>query len=284
MDRTLRTLLSSSLLVLGGAPSALANVETLPAGHADSVSRKGWAPLARAGPSTKLRLTVAVRQENLDELTRVLEKISDPDSEHYGKFLTAAEVDALVAPSEKNVARVAAWLRSAEGEDGGSVTTTTRNGDFLHVDTTVARAEKLLGNGATYMKYHHAASGKTITRLRLSSDGAASPDDGDAPYTLPDDIAPLVDFVAPTVTFPPVDATTPFRVASPQAKPVITPPKLRALANLTDNDVGKGTDGAGGPHVVKQGVASFLGPFYDPADLKGCAPSTTSLPLALTRS
>ena len=95
----MKILVSSALLLLEGIPHALANVETLPAGHADSILRKGWAPLARASPNTKLRLTVAVRQENLDELTRVLEKVSDPDSEQYGEFLTAAEVDALVAPS-----------------------------------------------------------------------------------------------------------------------------------------------------------------------------------------
>jgi tripeptidyl-peptidase I len=201
----------------------------------------------------------------------VLLAVSDPDSHAYGHFLSAEQVDALVAPSPDRVARVAAWLQGAGQGEG--VVSTTRNGDFLHVDTTVGRAEKLLGHGAEYLTYHHAATGKTITRLRLSGPPSASEEEEEgggaaAPYTLPEGIAPLVDFVAPTVTFPPVDATTPFRVASPQAKPVITPPKLRALANMTDADVGKGGSAATGKGAIKQGVASFLGQFYDPADLK----------------
>ena len=224
-------------LITCAALAARINVETLSVRHAESVANKGWTATARAAPSTMLQLTVALKQTNVEMLTATLYSVSDPDSPKYGEFLTRDEVHALTAPSAVTKSAVRAWLGSAAVE-------ATPSGDFVTLDTTVGVAEKLLS--AEYWTFTHAASGHTVTRLAAG-----------VTYTLPDSVAAAVDFVAPTTTFPSPRAAH----MSSAVKPAITPPRIRALANLTAADVGVGIGG------VKQGVASFLGQFYAKADL-----------------
>ena len=226
--------------------------ETLSAHHSESIARKGWEATAPADANSLIRLTVALRQENLEKLQTTLHDISDPDSTNYGKFLSHDEVNALVAPTDDTIHAVTTWLSQHAALE--TMFAATPNKDFLHVDLTVAKAEELLSG--KYWTYTHKETGRTIMRLAPGSK-----------YSLPDDVATAVDFVSPTLTFPP--ATTSIvrennKVASPDAKPAITPPRLRALANMTDADVGKGVSDATG---VKQGVASFLGQEYAAADL-----------------
>ena len=57
-------------------------------------------------------ITLAVRERNLDELRTVAHEVSDPRHERYGKFLSTAQIDALIAPSPADVVRVTDWLGS----------------------------------------------------------------------------------------------------------------------------------------------------------------------------
>jgi len=238
--------------------------ETLSPYHINSVKSKGWEATAPAPPTSSIRLTVALRQENVEQLTATLHDISNPDSPQYGQFLTQQQVNDLVAPTPATVETVTTWL-----SQHGALDTTfkaTPNKDFLHVDTTVAEAERLIKG--TYWTYTHQDTGRTITRLAP-----------DTKYELPDNVAAVVDFVGPTLTFPPPNHTPVVAKAqSVLAKADITPPRLRALANMTDADVGNGVNDKNG---VKQGVASFLGQEYATSDLlafrKKYALSTTAL-------
>ena len=219
--------------------------------HLDSVARKGYVATAPASPSASIRLTIALRQENLEKLTSTLHDISDPDSINYGQFLTNQEVNDLVAPSVETISKVTTWLSNNAAID--TTIEATPNKDFLHVDTTIAEAEQLI-NGK-YWTYTHKATGRTITRLAPGTK-----------YSLPEDVVSSIDFVGPTLTFPPISGIIKGTVASPEAKPSITPPRLRALANMTDTDIGKGPSSTD-KNAVKQGVASFLGQEYAAADL-----------------
>ena len=83
-------------------------------------------------------------------------------------------------------------------------------------------------------------------------------------HTLPAGVAPHVDFVTPTVVFPPTSTA----VASPPVKEEepsaafgdVTPAFLKKLYNITD--MGKGAD-------VKniQAIASFIGQYFNQEDL-----------------
>ena len=225
------------------ADSPRVAVESLSEEHAVSVGRKGWTVTRRAPKSAPLRLTVALKQSNVEKLTALLHAVSDPESPAYGEFLSRDEVNDLTAPSADTKEAVRAWL-------GEAAVDATPNGDFVTLDTTVGEAERLLA--AQYWTFTHTSSGRTVSRLAAG-----------VTYTLPEGVASAIDFVAPTTTFPPVTAKPVASALRAHAgvKPVITPPKLRALANLSATDVGVGAKG------IKQGVASFLNQYYDPADL-----------------
>lgn len=51
----------------------------------------------------QVELRVELKQRNLDELERLFWAVSDPQSEHYGKFLTIARLRELIAPPDAHV-------------------------------------------------------------------------------------------------------------------------------------------------------------------------------------
>ena len=213
---------------------------------------KGWSATARADPTKQIRITVAVKQQNKDELNRVLYAVSTPGTAEYGHFLTNAEVNELVKPSADSVSHVMEWLNGATG------IATSPNSDFVRATVTVAQAEALVG--AEYWTYTHADTGKTIVRIG-----------GNAEYSVPEEVAEHVDFVAPTLTFPALSSHTDASAKENLEKvqlgdddyALISPPVLRAMYNLSESD-----RGAGDASTLKQGVASFLGEYYDMKDLE----------------
>ena len=101
-----------------------------------------------------------------------------------GKHLSLSEVDDLVAPSPTHAAAVAGFLADAGVTDCSS----SAKGGFVRCTCPVAVAEELLG--ATYLKFGHDATGAEVVRTLQ--------------YSLPEEVAAAVDFVAPTLRFPPV--------------------------------------------------------------------------------
>ena len=162
--------------------------ETLSPDHLNAVARKGWKATSPADPLAPIRLTIALRQENVDQLQETLHDISNPASANYGQFLTHQQLNDLVAPSPETLHTVTTWLSQHTAID--TTFAATPNKDFLHVDLTVGEAEQLLS--AKYVTYTQQDTGRTITRLAPSTK-----------YTLPPQVASAVDFVGPTLTFPP---------------------------------------------------------------------------------
>lgn len=182
----------------------------------------------------------------------------------YGKHLSKAETDALVAPHPTSVHAVDSWLDSHDIDPKAI----NRNGDWVTLRITVAQAERLLG--AKYNVYHHPASSERVVRTMS--------------YSLPRALHSHVDVVAPTTYFgtlrsmrvtsflqDDVDVSEEFAapasfVADPDAVSLacgakITPECLRALYKTTD-------------YVPTQtatnrlGVAGFLDEFANYADLQ----------------
>uniref|UniRef100_A0A8C3W4N7 Tripeptidyl peptidase 1 n=1 Tax=Catagonus wagneri TaxID=51154 RepID=A0A8C3W4N7_9CETA len=44
----------------------------------------GWVSLGRADPEEELSLTFALKQQNVDRLSELVQAVSDPDSPRYG--------------------------------------------------------------------------------------------------------------------------------------------------------------------------------------------------------
>ena len=213
--------------------------------HTGATARKGYQLKKRAESSAQVLLTVAVKLQNADQLTQTLYAVSDPASAAYGKHLSHAAVTALTRPAEASLLAVNEWLSGV-----GLVGDSSVEG-FVTAKATVGQAEKLLS--AEYWEYEHAASNTTIIRLLhgLSE-----------PYSVPVGVATHVDFVTPTLTFPPAHTMLPRTHSSVDEKAAVTPLKLRALMNLQPSDIGKGSESK-----VSQGIASFIGQYYDMPDL-----------------
>lgn len=63
-----------------------------------------------------MRITLHLKRRNLDELDRIFNAVTDPDSPDYGKYLTMAQVTNIVAPSSETLETVIAWLKANGAE------------------------------------------------------------------------------------------------------------------------------------------------------------------------
>jgi tripeptidyl-peptidase-1 len=213
--------------------------------HMRRVRAKGWTMGPPAPAETKLELIVAVKQSlrGVALLEQELYRVSDPSSEAYGEHLSNQQVHSMVAPSFESTDAVGAWLRA----HGITLTNSTRNGDFVGATITVEVAERLLAT--RYHLFTHTSGARVV---RASS-----------PYTLPVAVAGHVDFVAPTMTFPPLHRRMSPRPSAPVSgdeasnRFKVTPAFLRQLYGLNASDVGRGSASNN-----SMAVASFLKQYY----------------------
>ncbi|KAH6609801.1 tripeptidyl peptidase precursor [Trichoderma cornu-damae] len=130
----------------------------------------GWTRLdGVVDPLRQIRLKIALRQPNIDNLESKMTA--------NGNYLPMDEIRELQAPAQKDVDDVLQWL-SQNGLSGH-----VRN-DFIHVRTTVAKAELLL-----QMKLSRFSFGGGEPVLRTTE------------YAVPDSIADAVSFIHPLANF-----------------------------------------------------------------------------------
>lgn len=275
----------ASLLILAVTTSA---VEALYSRTAMEGGARAWAPSdwksAAADSNAPLRLLFALRHDaaGTEALADVALAVSDPARpETYGKHLSGAAANALVAPT--GAARVTAMLRDAVADAVADAADATPgnvrllpSGDWVEVVCTVAHAERLLqtrfGSYASTLR-----SGETVRLTRLAPGMS---------YSLPADLAAEVSFVAPTLRFPAPEtlastrgpsAATRLKAARagvqqplPSVAPepfvgngsiFVTPGYLRELYR-----VGNDTAKAGSTNT--QCVASFIQQFWSSNDLQ----------------
>lgn len=130
----------------------------------------GWSKLNEVvNPSRHIRMSIALRQPNIANLES---KMTANDNR-----LSVDEIRKLQAPAQKDVDDVLHWL-SQNGLSG------TLKNDFIHVRTTVAKAEPLLNMKLSRFSFE----GKKPV-LRTTQ------------YTVPDSIADAISFIHPLANF-----------------------------------------------------------------------------------
>ncbi|KAM7375878.1 hypothetical protein PAMP_005644 [Pampus punctatissimus] len=213
----------------------------------DVLIPEGWIHVGRVEPTEQLKLTFALKQQNLDLLEETLRLVSDPDSAQYGKHLHLEEVASLVRPSELTQKSVHHWLRS----HGITNCQPVHTQDFLQCTMTAEVAETLLP-GSKFHRY--ASDGYSVVR-------------SSAPYSVHDDIHQHLDFVGGLHRFPPKEQDLSKASSNRKQKQLksgfhlgVTPAVLRARYNLSASDVGAAQNNS-------QAVAQFLEQYYSPADL-----------------
>ena len=140
---------------------------------------QGFAFQEAAPADHKIDLHIRLKEQNLDKLEQRTLEVSDPTHRDYGKHLSKAEVDALVAPTKDAVDSVTRWL-SLNGIDAGKV-----NSGYISVSVSVEQAKQLLN--ADYGVYTEASTGRQTVRTTS--------------YSLPRDVLPHIAMVQPTTLF-----------------------------------------------------------------------------------
>ncbi|KAG8746061.1 hypothetical protein FRC10_006164 [Ceratobasidium sp. 414] len=140
----------------------------------------GWKATDRAPAAHLIDMRIGLKQAGMAELLSTLAEVSDPTHARYGKHLSKAEVDELVAPRSETVEIVEKWLDTHNAK----VTRRSPAGDWLHVTVPVARAEQMLNT--RYNVYRH-TSGSHIVRSES--------------YALPRSLDSHIDLVQPTTFF-----------------------------------------------------------------------------------
>ncbi|KAI1364802.1 peptidase S8/S53 domain-containing protein [Xylaria arbuscula] len=140
-----------------------------------------WAKVERAKREVSLPVRIGLKQPNLIDGHNLLMDISNPDSENYGKHLTAEEVVDFFAPPESSVQAVRNWLVEAGIEE--HKTSQSANKQWIQFDAPVNQVEDLLM--ANYHVWEHKLTG--------------SKDIGCDEYHVPKLVAPHVDYITPGV-------------------------------------------------------------------------------------
>ena len=202
-----------------------------------------WLQVGRADPDQFLELHVALAQKESGRaaLERSFEDISNPRSPHYGKHLSNEIVHKMLQPPTSSIDAV----RDAFAAAGIFLEAATPNGDILHGVASIRSTEAVLG--CEYFLYRHRATG--VEAYRTPS------------YSLPVDLARVVDLVAPTVRLP-AEAVPHARKSAVEAQfgGLNTPKSLRELYGVGDT--------VGIAASNKQAVTGFLGQHYSATDLR----------------
>ncbi|RDX47318.1 family S53 protease [Lentinus brumalis] len=216
---------------------------------------EGFSLRGAAQPEQTIKLRLALVQSNLAELERKLIDVSTPSSANYGKHLSKAEVQQLVAPTQDSVDAVNSWLK----ENDISAKTISATGDWLSFEVPVSKANELLD--ADFSIYTHDETGTEAVRT-LS-------------YSIPAELQGHLDLVHPTVTFPNPRGLPPVFTAPIKAEAhnltsratipsscarTITPSCLQAIYNIPSTPATESSN--------KLAVTGFIEQYANKADLK----------------
>ena len=227
--------LVASLLVAGLASSPGSSVLDREAVTA------GWSHSSRAvDRGERLRIIIAVKQQNLAELKARALAISAPGNAAYGQHLNVSEIRALSGPSRDSLASVQSFL-TFHHVPGAKSTYKIDDDGAVHLHTTVALAELIFNT--TFVRVTHPDLGERII---------SRPE-----WNLPPIIAEAVDAVfglrgLPVARRPVIQST--------DALPKVTPAVLASTYSVGGVKVQRG-------HTHHQAVAEMVDNFMNKQDL-----------------
>ncbi|KAK1853235.1 protease s8 tripeptidyl peptidase [Colletotrichum chrysophilum] len=137
-----------------------------------------WTRGYRLPPSSRFVLRIGLRQQNLELADTLLYEVSDPSSSQYAKHYTQQDIIDKFAPSDKTITAVQSWV-----SENGATSVLSKDRGWLHVNTTVADAERMLH--AQYYEYHQAAGNHSTVACEE--------------YSVPENIQRHIDFIQPGV-------------------------------------------------------------------------------------
>lgn len=224
------------LVVLAMAQSALAGVL-----FERSLVPAGWTMTSQSPANAPVTFIIALKQRNLEALEAKFWSVSDPDHADYQNYLSAAGINAMVAPSAGEVAVVKSWLLS-HGVSPAAIKTYS---DAIEVVTSVKRASSLFS--AKFFTFTNEKTRRVVNKVW-------------GKYSVPDFVHRVVSFVEGVSTFPmprysqfktPQSPQQNTQIAVPQfTQAIYELPTLQALSNPT----------------FSQGVVEYEGQYFSNND------------------
>jgi tripeptidyl-peptidase I len=217
-------------------------------------SRNDLIKLGRAPLEQMHEVIFAIQPKNMDELTRILHDVSDPESASYGYHLSKDEVNELTSNPEAH-ATVTSYLHAS----GVSVVSETLNGEYITASAPISIWERFF-NTVFYTFHQTHLDGDTHTVVRAEE------------YSIPRELDVHVEGVMNTIEIPIlshrkrklIPSTIKKRSLSRKLsglliKGVITPERLRTIYNMGDSH---------GSDLSTQAVYSYgSNQFYNPSNL-----------------
>ena len=141
----------------------------------------GWLQKQAPSASKRLRLRIALRQENAHAFEQHVIDISTPDHVNYGQHMDRMEMKRMLQPSKEASSAVLNWLESqgvpeADVED---------DGDWINIWVPTVKAERIL---ATKFYYYSSSFG-TLERIRTLQ------------YSVPANLIQYIQMIQPTTRF-----------------------------------------------------------------------------------
>jgi len=234
------------LLFLLTTATAIHNARRIPFETDVKAARPpSWQPVmsfAITAQQPTIELSFAVKQQNTSALFDLHAAVSDPASSQYGHHLSNAAVASLVAPASESIDAVKLFISNHSAEWRCA----TPNCDFISCVVPISAANTMLS--AEYKEYLHESG----VKARVTNQ-----------YSLPDYLAPHVDFVAPATRLPVIRSAVQRDSASDRhllgGAGGNTPSSLRTLYSIGS------VEGTG---ATKQAATGFLGQYFKPTDLE----------------
>ena len=134
----------------------------------DDRLRPNWYEIGRSDPLKPIRLSFAIKQQNVDLLIDTLMTVSTPSNDRYGDFLNRDEIFNMLKPKQESIDTVISWIKSFNIIDDKDIILWTQNGDIIKVNTIISFAELLLN--CQYYDYQSRINKNIISRVRIGSD------------------------------------------------------------------------------------------------------------------
>ena len=106
----------------------------------------GWSVSGTPSDSDAITLSIALKQQNIDQLESLLASVSEPSSPNYGKYYTADQVNALFGPQTASVDAVQNWASKSGLTSGVGLS------QAISIKTTVGNANAIFGADFEYYK------------------------------------------------------------------------------------------------------------------------------------
>jgi subtilase family serine protease len=159
---TAATVLATTVTVAGTASAS-------PGRHALPDSAPHWLAKAKqssaVAKSTSVDFTVVLGMRNAAGAKSLLQRVSDPRSKSYGKWLTNAQFRAQFAPAKSDVAAVQSWLRSS----GLRVENSLPSGMAIEASGSAAQVEKVFATSLKNYRYKGTTVSTNTSTLSLAA-------------------------------------------------------------------------------------------------------------------